>query len=317
MTVKGAVRRIITSNNLGRSWYEERVRRQRQRDWSKVHEKTFATTTLSIFTTVGMGDVVIAEQFCHEFERYCQSHGDPKLGRIVLCAGAWPVRFELPKGDHNVYWWWSMNGQDDWLSHYLGQINTKPDVVACLSSWCCEQAKALGARTLYLPLAVGEDFKPLGSARSGIGYAGSRGHKDHEQIATVIGPFANDPGFEWASGFVSAHQINEFYNRKSIVLGMTERYQEKAGMVNNRVFEVLASGTPFIIHRHRAIEEVLGQPYPYQSDSPEQSRAVADRIMADYEGHLAIFDQYRGIIDARHRYKHRLKTLIGFLGGKD
>ena len=85
-------------------------------------------------------------------------------------------------------------------------------------------------------------------------------------------------------------------------------------MVNNRVFEVLASGTPFIIHRHRALEEVLGLPYPYQSDSPEQSRSLADEIDMDYQKHLSVFDGYRQAIDAGHRYRHRVKTLIDFLG---
>lgn len=314
MSIRKAVADVIAANNVGRNWLESRRLQQRQRDWSTVHRETAGTTTLSVLTTVGMGDVMVAKQLCQEFARHCQTHGDPKLGHIVLTGGAWPLEFKLLQGDHNVYWWWSMNGQDDWLDRYLHQASIKPDVIACLSSWCCRSAEAAGIKALYLPLAVGEHFKPLDLARKGIGYGGSKGHKDVEQVAIVIGPFTNDADFEWASGFTTPQQINEFYNRKSIVLGMTEKYQEKAGMVNNRVFEVLASGTPFILHRHRALEEVLEQPYPYQCDTPERSRALANEILADYPKHLAVFDQYRRTVDAKHRYRHRLKTLINFLG---
>jgi hypothetical protein len=311
-----AARTILTSSSLGRNWLDSRRLRQRQRDWSVVHQETFATTTLSVLTTIGLGDVVIAEQLCEEFARYCKDYGDPRLGRIVITAGALPPEFKPPKGDHRLYWWWSMNGQDDWLDRYVSQTKEKPQVVACLSSWCCRYAQALGLRTLYLPLAAGESFQPLGFERAGIGYAGSKGHKDVEQVAALLDPFAGDGTLEWVTGLKGATQINEFYNRKSIVLGLTERYQEKAGMVNNRVFEVLASGTPFIVHRHRALEEIMEQPYPYQSGSADQSRSLAREIMADYPRHLEIFDGYRRIVDAKHRYKHRLKTMIDYLRGR-
>ncbi len=316
MKIREAVVDVIASHRVGRNWLEAKRRERRQRDWSTVHRETFATTTLSIHTNVGMGDVMVARQVCQEFASYCEAHGDPKLGHIVVIGGAWPLEFTLPKGDHNIYWWWSMNGRDNWLDQYLDRACVKPDVIACLSRWCCEQAKRSGRRVLYLPLAAGEHFRPLGLSRMGIGYAGSKGHKDVEQVATIVGPFTDGSNFEWASGFTTPQEINEFYGRKQVVLGMTERYQERAGMVNNRVFEVLASGTPFLIHSHRALEEVLGQPYPYQSGTPAQSRERVNEILADYPRHLAVFDRYRQTVEAKHRYRHRLKTLIDFLGDR-
>lgn len=314
MSIRAAVRQAIAGNRLGRSWLESRQREQRRRDWTAEHRETFGTTTLAMFTTVGIGDVMVARQVCQEFVRHCRTYGDPRLGNIVVAAGAWPMEFELPRGDHNVYWWWSMNGRDNWLERYLGRINVRPDVVACPSAWCLEQVRAAGLSALYLPLAAGPDFRPLGLDRAGIGYAGSRGHKDAEQVAALPGAFAGDAAFEWGSGFSTAAQINEFYNRKCIVLGMTERYQERAGMVNNRVFEVLASGTPFLIHRHRAIEELLGQSFPYQSENAGETRALAEDILADFPRHLERFEQYRRIVDAQHRYEHRVKGLFDYLG---
>jgi hypothetical protein len=316
ISLRRAVGGILKSNQLGRDWLELKRRERRQRDWSTIHKQSFGTTELSICTTIGMGDVMVAKQVCQEFLHYCERHGDPKLGRIVITGGAWPLEFMLPRGDHNIYWWWSMNGKEDWLDRYLNRVNVKPDAVACLSSWCLTQAKGAGCKTIYLPLAAGSRFAALGLQRAGIGYGGSKGHKDTAQVATVVGPFTSDPEFEWASGFTRPEEINEFYNRKRIVLGMTEKYQEWAGMVNNRVFEVLASGTPFLIHTHRAIEEVLG-PYPYQTASAERSRELADEILADYDRHLAVFDGYRKMVEEKHRYQHRLKTLIDFLGDKN
>ncbi len=316
MSVRGAVAGVIEANPLGRKWLEGRRLERRRRDWSTAHRARFGSTRLSIFTTVGLGDTMVARQVAEEFERSCESYGDPKLGHIVIVAGAWPLEFQLPRGDRNVYWWWSMNGREDWLETYLDRVNVKPDVVACLSQWCMERARRAGAKPLYLPLAAGEHFRALGVERSGVGYAGSKGHKDAAQVAAVIGPFESHAQFEWASGFTSPLEINAFYNRKQIVLGMTETYQERAGMVNNRVFETLASGTPFILHRHRALDEVLGQPYAYQSGGAEETRALAEKILGDYAAHLAVFEGLRRVVDERHRYRHRWRTLIDCLGEK-
>ena len=313
MSIKAVFGQIIQSNPVGREWLASRRLQQRQRDWSTVHSARFGKTEFSLFTNVGLGDIMIARQICREFVKYCEQHGDPRLGRIVITAGAWPENFRIAQGDHNVYWWWSMNGRDGWLEKYLAGVNVKPDVVACLSSWCCKYAETAGCRVLYLPLAVGEAFQPLRVPRSGVGFAGSKGHKDSPQVSSILGPFLDRPDFEWVTGLSTPEQLSEFYNRKSIVLGMTEIYQEKTGMVNNRVFEVLATGTPFIIHRHRALEEVLGHQYPYQSDTPEQTRQIASEVLAEYTKHLEIFEHFQQMVKAKHTYQHRLHTLMQFL----
>lgn len=313
MSINSIAKRLIHSTPIGRKWTDARNQAQRQRDWSTVHSSRFGKTEFSMFTSVGLGDVMIAKQICKEFVTYCEQHGDPQLGRIVITAGAWPKGFKVTEGDHNVYWWWSMNGQDDWLETYLAAVNVQPDVVACLSSWCVNYASKVGCRTLYLPLAVGESFQPLQRLRSGVGFAGSKGHKDSPQMEAIVAPFMDQPGFEWATNLSTSGQLSEFYNRKQLTLGMTEIYQEKTGMVNNRVFEVLATGTPFIIHRHRALEEVLEHDFPYQSDSAAQTRRLSEEIFADYPKHLTIFEHYQRIIDSKHRYQHRLGTLLTFL----
>lgn len=315
MDIKATVVGLIESSPAGRSWIQEKRKRRRQQDWTAVHRERFGRTRLSIYTNVGLGDVMITRQLCEEFRRYCELRGDPRAGHIVVSAGAWPLEFSIERGDHNVYWWWSMNGRDNWLDQYLAAADPKPDVVACLSSWCCQYATHLGARTLYLPLAVGAHFRDPGLSRSGIGFAGSKGHKDSQQVADIVGPFLDDPEFTWASGLSTPRQLCEFYAGKKIVLGMTEKFQERAGMVNNRVFEVLATGTPFILHRHRSVEEVLGVAFPYQSSSAEETKALAHEILGNYPKHAAVFAEYRRTVEEKHLYQHRFDALMNFLAG--
>ena len=84
-------------------------------------------------------------------------------------------------------------------------------------------------------------------------------------------------------------------------------------MVNNRVFEVLATGTPFILYSHRAVNEVLGFDFPFQSSSPEETLELAGRIVADYTHHLELFASYGKQVVARHTYDRRIATLIDCL----
>jgi hypothetical protein len=287
--------------------------RRQQRKWTTVHRATASKSSLAVFTNIGLGDVAVAEQICQAFRRYCDEAGDPGIGELVITAGAWPPHFGVERGDHNVYWWWSMNGREDWLDAYLAKINVPPDVVACLSGWCTNYAKNLGCRTITLPLAAGTAFTPLSLPREGVGYAGSKLHKDAKQVECMISPFVGTPGFEWVCDLPTLDDVGAFYNRKQIVLGMTESFQEKAGMVNARVFEVLATGSPFIIHRHRALQEVFGFDYPYQSASADQTRAMAQDILTDYEKHLAVFTRYQALIAEEHTYLKRIANLVTFL----
>lgn len=288
-------------------------RRRQQRKWTTVHRAIAGKSSLAVFTNVGLGDISVAQQLCDAFRRYGEEQGDPRVGKLVITAGAWPVQFDIHPGDHNVYWWWSMNGREDWLDVYLSQINVRPDVVACLSTWCTEYAQRRGCSTITLPLAAGSAFVPLHSQRHGIGFAGTKNHKDSQQVERIVGPFDGAPGFEWVCDLPTVDDVAAFYNRKQIILGMTETSQEKAGMVNARVFEVLATGSPFIIHRHHALNETLGCDYPYQSSSADQTRSLAQDIITHYDEHLKIFARHQAVVASEHTYRQRIASLIGFL----
>jgi hypothetical protein len=317
MGFKGTVAGFIEHLPGGKSYVQAHRLRRTQRDWTTSHRSKFGKSSVSVFTTIGIGDAMIANQFCEAFLQYCQERGDPNLGHIVVTAGAWPPHFQPVRGDHNVYWWWSMSGREDWLDYYVNTICVQPDVIACLSSWCSTYAQRLGFKTLDLPLAVGPHFMPLSARRSGVGYGGSKSHKDMNQIETIIGPFVNDPTFEWVDHLKTPQDLNAFYNRKQLILGMTETHQERTGMVNNRVFEVLATGTPFIVHGHRALTEILGFEYPYQSRDPKETRRLAEHILRCYSEALDQFELYRQRIKDSHTYQNRITTLIGFLKSRN
>lgn len=294
---------------------QRRRQQQRQRDWATLFTADTGGTQLYFYTTIGLGDVMIARQFVEAFEEYAKTHGDPKLGSVVISAGAWDTGFQLREADHVVYWWWSMARQDDWLEHYLAHVDVKPHVVACLSNYCVGHARSLGQNALLMPLAVGRHFRPTGVPRQGIGFGGSKGHKDSDQERAIVRPFVDRPDFEWVDNLKTPQDLAAFYNRKQIVLGMTETRQERTGMVNNRVFEVLATATPFILYRHRAVNEVLGFEFPYQSDSAERTLAMASDILADYPRHLDVFAGYSRQVLANHTYDNRIATLIECLRG--
>lgn len=287
--------------------------RRRQKDWSRKIVINFKKTSLVFFHTIGLGDTMIASQYCKAFEEYCKKEGDPKLGKIVFNAGDWSLDFKLERGDINFYWWWSMNFSDSWLDDYISNIDVKPDIICCLSMACLNYAEEKGFKAFLYPLGAGSDFKSLNLDRAGIGYAGLKNQKDAEQEDVVLGPFINQEDFEWVHNLRSAHELNLFYNKKKIILGMTERYQEKFGMVNNRVFEALASATPFIIYKNRGLIETLGFEYPYQTNSFEQTKQIADEILKNYSKYKNEFICYSRIIAEKHSYYKRIKSLVEFI----
>lgn len=314
--MKRTVTRILEGTpGLGR-WLERRRQRQRQRDWTTVTRARFETSELVFYTTIGLGDVMIARQFVEAFTEYCSRSGDPKIGRLAITAGAWLAEFEIEPADHHLYWWWSMNNRADWLEVHLAAVRAAgrgPDVIGCLSPQCEAEAARLGCAALSLPLGVGTHFICTNQSRSGVGFAGSRNHKDAEQVAAVIGPFQGQPDFEWVDHLTRPQDLAEFYNRKRIVLGMTERFQESVGMVNNRVFEVLATDTPFILHEHRAVEQVLGFAFPYQTRSAQQTRQLADDILADYPRHQVVFSEFGRMVRERHSYLERVGRIVQWI----
>jgi len=278
-------------------------------------EFTGPETTIQ-FHGQGLGDLMIIRQFGRGFERYLSKHGDPGLGRIVISCGGYKSTYNPDRGDVNCLWWWSFGPHDDepeqFLPSYLDEVTVEPDVVLCLSERCAREAEQLGYETILLPLGT-QAFKPLHNSRSGLGYAGSRGHKQSEQERIVLGPYGDRPEFEWVSHFVTPTQLNMWYNTRLVTFGLTKHGQREWGMVNNRVFETLASGTPLVLESHPNVENILGFEYPYQTSTRKETVELVEEIQSNPEESLAEFQQFSERVRDQHSYTNRTQTLVNAL----
>lgn len=270
-----------------------------------------ARTTLEMYLE-GRGDRMIGRQVGQAFNRYLEKRGDPGLGRIVLSCGgrgSSPVR-----GDLNLYWWWSFGPRDvapdRWLARYLDAVDVEPDVILCPSPETLEVAREAGWQTVHLPLGVGPEFRPLGLNRSGLGYAGTVGHKPDEERERVLGPWLGTDQLEWVADIESPAGLNLWYNTKLVAFGMTKPGQRAGGLVNNRVFEVLASGTPFVVSRHRGIEETLGFEVPFQTSSADETRELVEHIRERPDEVLARCREWSRRVRDEHSYTRRLERLF-------
>lgn len=263
----------------------------------------------------GKGDRMIFKQLQKSFDEYIELYGDPKIGNIVISCGAANEALHPEKGDINLYWWWSFGSYDDkpesWLEQYLDKVSVKPDIILCPSKKLVEYTKKKEFKTLYLPLGVGGDFKPLELDREGLGYAGTRGHKSKEQEKKILGACSGN--FEFVSNITEPKELNKWYNTKLITFGMTKPGQRNWGMVNNRVFEVLASGTPFILEEHPYVEEILGFNFPYQTDSVDRTKKLINKIENNSEYYLNEFIYFSEIVRENHSYLKRIKKLMDYL----
>lgn len=274
-------------------------------------------TQLYIFGC-GLGDQAIFEQVADSFFKYIEQFGDPELGRVVISAGICRTAFLPYRGDVNCHWIWGGSESDDqWLPHLLSNISIKPDVFLCASKEVLTEVEEAGYRGLYLPVGVGDVFEPLKLKRKGFGYAGLDSKSD-EQKRIVLEPAMKRKGFEWISHepfckFLTLHELNEWYNRKQILLGMISLQNLNLNLLSNRVFESIASGTPFIVYRYEAVEETLGFPYPYQTSTQAETANLIDKILNNFERTLKEFKGYSKQVHEKHHYIKRLTTLFKYL----
>jgi len=272
-------------------------------------------TTLT-FHGQGLGDLMIIRQFGRGFETLLEERGDPELGDVVVSCGGYKAAYEPDPGDLNLFWWWSFGPKDDdpaaFLDYYLEEVSVRPDMICCLSEPCLDEARERGFEALHLPLGT-QAFRPLGNERSGKGYAGSANHKGSEKERRLLGPHGDDADFEWVTEFVTPTQLNLWYNTRLVTFGLTKEGQRQWGMVNNRVFETLASGTPLVLESHPHVEEILGFDYPYQTSSRRETVALVEDIEANPAETLAEFAEYSETVRREHSYSRRAETLVDAL----
>jgi glycosyltransferase involved in cell wall biosynthesis len=281
------------------------------------HFEFRAGRTRLVCHTIGLGDVMMIRQLGRAFVEYLRRHGDPELGDVVLTSGGYAPKLHQEAGDVHLYWWYSFGPMDDhpeqfFEEHVEPNLDAPPDVVLCASRRFQKEARQRGYDTLYFPIGT-YGYEPLDLEREGLGYAGSRWHKSGEKIREMLGPFRDDPEFEWVSEFTLPEQLNLWYNTRLVTFGVTKGAQREWGTVNSRVFETLASGTPLILREHPTVEDILGFDYPYQVSSRAETLDAVDEILSDPEATLAEFSEFSSLVREDHSYVTRLETLFDYL----
>lgn len=264
------------------------------------------------FFGTGIGDQTLFQQMGDGFLEYCDTKGDPELGRIICSMGLGAGAFTPYKGDYNVCWPWGVSPEN--LRQHLSKMSVQPDLIIGPWKGRREAAEDLGIASLPFSVGVGRLFKPLGLPREGLGYAGLD-NKSEEQRHIVLGPVIDRPDFEWrARGieheWLTVDKLNQWYNSKQILFGMIEEVRLKTNYLPSRFPETLASGTPLILYKVPATREYLGFEYPYMTESYEETEDLIIHILGDYETILENMNMMSELVRTKHRYMNKLDPLF-------
>lgn len=284
-----------------------------ERERGENHFTYNAANTSFVLQGRGLGDLMIIRQFGRAIQDWLCDNPDPELGKVVITTGAFAPAYNPDDGDLHLYWWWSFGPYDEtpgeYLRQYASATSVHPDVVLCPSERTEKEARQMGFETMRVPLGT-YAFEPVGGERSGLGYAGSVGHKRSDKEEMVLGPFADSSAFEQVSHFRFPEELNLWYNTKLVTFGLHKEGQRRWGMVNNRVFETLASGTPFIMESHPSVEDVLGFEYPYQTSSRAETVELVEEIIENSETVLDEFQEFSEKVRRDHGYRNRVERII-------
>ena len=199
------------------------------------------------------------------------------------------------------------------------------------------------APTLYLPLAA----DPRVMAPAGLSgalrpeyahpvvYLGQASHSKHRllDVLTEVAPFGlaiyghgwdriasgDDPRYRqllphWR-GVLPKDDIAALYSSASVVVGTTEIQQRELGMVNNRLFEVLACGSAAFVSDHfPALELLFGNNGTvfYASEAGDAAAHVA-RLLRNATLREGAAAAGRARILRGHTYDHRVARLVPWL----
>lgn len=287
-----------------------------------IHELHFYSRYFSDETELwlfgcGLGDQTLIYQLGGAFLDYVDYLGDPGLGKIMISLGHGASAFYPYRGDYNVAWAWGVKAEE--IPTYLDKFQgVKPQLLLNAYRRMRKKAEELGYETLRFCSGVGHSFNPLGLKREGLGYTGLD-NKGEKQKSIVLAPAMKRGNFEWINreptqdSYLTVEGLNEWYNRKQIVLGMLSPDRLDMDFLPTRLFETLGSGTPFITYKLTGLEEHYGRDYPYQTTSREQTEQLIDEMLDDYEATLEVILDYSEYTHEHHSYFKRIQILINKL----
>ena len=118
-----------------------------------------------------------------------------------------------------------------------------------------------------------------------------------------------DPAVSWKT----LPELNEWYNSKEILFGMVAENRHEVTFVPTRFYETIASGSPLIMYKINGIKECTDIDYPWLTESREQTEAMIDDILGNYEQATKKVLEWSEHIRTNHSYKMRLEELFKVL----
>jgi spore maturation protein CgeB len=115
---------------------------------------------------------------------------------------------------------------------------------------------------------------------------------------------------------VADHVDNEVlpvvYSSAGVALNDHWRTMQAWGFVSNRLFDVLACGTPVISDPVEGMDELFnGAVLEYHT--PDELPALVDDVLADPEGARQRAERGRKVVLASHTFDHRARQLLDCL----
>jgi glycosyltransferase involved in cell wall biosynthesis len=112
---------------------------------------------------------------------------------------------------------------------------------------------------------------------------------------------------------VTDHVDNAFlpvvYSSAGVVLNDHWRTMRAWGFASNRLYDVLACGTPVISDAMDGMDELFdGAVLQYRT--PDELRALVDEVLADREGARQRAERGRRVVLANHTFDHRARELV-------
>jgi glycosyltransferase involved in cell wall biosynthesis len=116
---------------------------------------------------------------------------------------------------------------------------------------------------------------------------------------------------------VADHVGNELlpvvYSSARVVLNDHWRTMRAWGFASNRLYDVLACGTPVISDAMDGIDELFdGAVLQYRT--PDELRVLVDEVLADPEGARQRAERGRSVVLTNHTFDHRARELLDRLG---
>jgi hypothetical protein len=122
-----------------------------------------------------------------------------------------------------------------------------------------------------------------------------------------------DPGL-----VVADHIDNEalpvVYSSAGVVLNDHWRTMRAWGFASNRLFDVLACGTPVISDPVDGMDELFDRAV-LEYHSPDELRALVDEVLADPEAARQRAERGRKVVLANHTFDHRARQLLDCVAG--